>query len=194
MPRERSRYPEAGGSSSFARHAFNELISFGAALGADARLRRHGRDVGVLRPALPLDLLGAAEDEPMGHRRRRVVIVDPRVLNIVGVQEAAKLSISLAVLDFATQVLLVILGFVLVFSPTILVDNIHWGVAPTWSNLAIAIPVAMLAYTGRRDGLEPRPRRRATRRAACRTRTSSSPGRSSRSTSRCRWSRCRRCP
>ena len=29
-----------------------------------------------------------------------------------------------------------------------LVDNVHWGVAPTWSNLAIAIPVAMLAYTG----------------------------------------------
>ena len=24
----------------------------------------------------------------------------------------------------------------------------HWGVAPTWANLAIAIPVAMLAYTG----------------------------------------------
>ena len=51
-------------------------------------------------------------------------------------------------IDFATQVLLVILGFVLVFSPEILVDNIHWGVAPTWANLAIAVPVAMLAYTG----------------------------------------------
>ncbi len=36
----------------------------------------------------------------------------------------------------------------LVFNPEILVDNIHWGVAPTWGNLAIAIPVAMLAYTG----------------------------------------------
>ena len=70
------------------------------------------------------------------------------VLNIVGVQEAAKLSITLAIVDFATQVLLVALGFVLVFSPEILVDNIHWGVAPTWGNLAIAIPVAMLAYTG----------------------------------------------
>ena len=69
-------------------------------------------------------------------------------LNIVGVQEAAKLSIVLAVLDFATQVLLVLLGMFLVFSPTILVDNIHWGVAPTWSNLALAVPVAMLAYTG----------------------------------------------
>ena len=70
------------------------------------------------------------------------------VLNVVGVQEAAELSITLAVIDFATQVLLVTLGFVLVFSPEILVDNVHWGVAPTWSNLAIAVPVAMLAYTG----------------------------------------------
>jgi APA family basic amino acid/polyamine antiporter len=69
-------------------------------------------------------------------------------LNVVGVQEAAKLSISLAVVDFATQLLLVIVGFALVFSPETLVENVHWGVAPTWSNLAISIPVAMLAYTG----------------------------------------------
>ena len=61
-----------------------------------------------------------------------VVIVVLVVLNIVGVQEAAQLSITLAVIDFATQVLLVALGFVLVFSPEILVDNVHWGVAPTW--------------------------------------------------------------
>ena len=40
------------------------------------------------------------------------------------------------------------MGTVLVFSPQVLVDNVHWGVAPTWSNLAIAIPIAMLAYTG----------------------------------------------
>ena len=46
-----------------------------------------------------------------------VVIVALVVLNIVGVQEAARLSITLAVIDFATQVLLVALGFVLVFSP-----------------------------------------------------------------------------
>ena len=85
----------------------------------------------------PWDIVGGA-----------VVIVILVTLNIVGVQEAAKLSIVLAVIDFATQVLLVLLGMLLVFSPTILVDNIHWGVAPTWTNFAIAIPVAMLAYTG----------------------------------------------
>jgi APA family basic amino acid/polyamine antiporter len=85
----------------------------------------------------PWDIVGGA-----------IVIVALVVLNVVGVQEAARLSITLAVLDFATQVLLVALGFVLVFSPEVLVDNVHWGVAPTWSNLAVAVPVAMLAYTG----------------------------------------------
>src|SRR6201999_1083813 len=51
-------------------------------------------------------------------------------------------------IDFATQLLLVMLGFILVFSPHIISSNIHWGVAPTWANFALAIPVAMIAYTG----------------------------------------------
>ena len=49
-----------------------------------------------------------------------IVIVLLVGLNMIGVQEAAKLSITLAVVDFATQILLVILGFALVFSPHIL--------------------------------------------------------------------------
>ena len=36
----------------------------------------------------------------------------------------------------------------LVFSPQILVDNIHLGVAPTWSDFALGIAVGMIAYTG----------------------------------------------
>ena len=67
-------------------------------------------------------------------------------MNVVGVQEAAKLSITLAVVDFATQVLLVIVGFALVLSPETLVEN-GLGHGTRW-NLAISIPVAMLAYTG----------------------------------------------
>jgi APA family basic amino acid/polyamine antiporter len=142
------RFPEAGGSSSFARHAFNELVSFGAAwaqmlvyvvtVATSAFFVPHYLSIfwEPLREN-PWDVVGGA-----------VVIVALVVLNIVGVQEAARLSITLAVLDFATQVLLVALGFVLVFSPEILVDNVHFGAAPTWGNLAIAVPVAMLAYTG----------------------------------------------
>ena len=142
------RYPEAGGSSSFARHAYNELISFGAAwsqmlvyvvtVATSAFFVPHYLSI-FWEPLKenPWDIVGGA-----------VVIVALVIVNIVGVQEAAKLSVTLAVIDFATQVLLVLLGFVLVFSPHILVSNVHWGIAPTWSNLAIAIPVAMLAYTG----------------------------------------------
>jgi basic amino acid/polyamine antiporter, APA family len=141
-------YPEAGGSSSFARHAFNEIVSFGAAwaqmlvyvvtVATSAFFVPHYLSI-FWEPLKtnPWDIVGGA-----------IVIVVLVTLNVIGVQEAAKLSIVLAVIDFATQVLLVLLGFFLVFSPTILVDNIHWGVAPTWSNFAIAIPVAMLAYTG----------------------------------------------
>jgi APA family basic amino acid/polyamine antiporter len=69
-------------------------------------------------------------------------------INIVGIREAAALNVFLAVVDFATQLLLVVLGFVLVFQPHILSANVHWGVAPTWSSFALAIPVAMIAYTG----------------------------------------------
>ena len=69
-------------------------------------------------------------------------------MNIVGVKEAASLNVVLAVIDFATQAMLVILGFVLIFSPSILVDNVDLGVAPTWQSFFLAIPVAMIAYTG----------------------------------------------
>ena len=142
------RFPEAGGSASFARHAFNEVVSFGAGwaqmlvyvvtVATSAFFVPHYLAIfwEPLRTN-PWDIVGGA-----------IVIVALVVLNIVGVQEAAKLSITLAVVDFATQVLLVAIGFVLVFSPEILVDNIHFGVAPTWGNLALAVPVAMLAYTG----------------------------------------------
>jgi len=37
---------------------------------------------------------------------------------------------------------------VLVFSPTILADNVQLGVAPTWRDFILAIPIGMLAYTG----------------------------------------------
>ena len=44
--------------------------------------------------------------------------------------------------------ILVGIGIVLVLSPQILVDNIHLGVAPTWSDFLLGIAVGMIAYTG----------------------------------------------
>ena len=150
------RYPEAGGSASFARHGFNELVSFGAGW---SQLLVYVVTVTTSAFFVPHYL--SIFWEPMRENPWDVVVGIVVILvlvslNVVGVQEAAALNVVLAIVDFATQLLLVLLGFFLVFSPEILVDNVHWGIAPTWSNLALAVPVAMLAYTGVETGLEPR--------------------------------------
>src|SRR5881409_1383546 len=97
------RFPEAGGSSSFARHAFNEVVSFGAAwaqmlnyiitIAISAFFVPHYLSIfwGPLRQN-PWDIIGGA-----------VVVVMLVLLNIVGIREAARLNIFLAVIDFATQ-------------------------------------------------------------------------------------------
>jgi APA family basic amino acid/polyamine antiporter len=142
------RYPEAGGSSSFARHAFNELVSFGAAW---AQMLNYIITVAISAFFVPHYLsifwepLRTTPWDVIGGAAVVVVLVG---LNIVGVKEAASLNILLAVVDFATQLLLVVVGFALIFSPGTLVDNVHFGVAPSWSSFALAIPVAMIAYTG----------------------------------------------
>src|SRR3954464_14136748 len=142
------RYPEAGGSSSFARHAFNELVSFGAAW---AQMLNYVITIAISVIFVPhylsifwAPLRTTPWDVIVGIALAWVLVG----INIVGIQEAARLNIFLAVLDFATQLLLVLLGFFLIFHPHVLSGNIHLGVAPTWTAFLLAIPIAMIAYTG----------------------------------------------
>jgi APA family basic amino acid/polyamine antiporter len=142
------RYPEAGGSASFARHAFNELVSFGAAW---AQMLNYVITVAISVIFVPHYL--SIFWEPLRTNPWDIVVGVGLTwllvgINIVGIQEAARLNIALAVIDFATQLLLVALGFFLIFHPHVLTSNVHLGVAPTWSAFLLAIPVAMIAYTG----------------------------------------------
>ena len=57
-------------------------------------------------------------------------------------------AIAIAGLDLATQLLLVILGLALLFSPDLLTQGTSLGGSPSWSDLAFALPLAMLSYTG----------------------------------------------
>jgi len=141
-------YPEAGGSSSFARHAFNETVSFVAAWG---QMLNYVITVAISAYFVPHYL--AVFWRPLHHGPGDVVlgailIVGLAVLNIRGSQESARLNLVLAIADLATQVVLVGIGIVLVLSPAALVDNVHLGVAPTWSDFALGIAVGMIAYTG----------------------------------------------
>src|SRR3954454_5941317 len=143
------RFPEAGGSSSFARHAFNELVSFSAAW---AQMLNYVITIAISAFFVPHYLSIFWEplrDNPWDIVGGAIVIVVLVLLNIVGIKEAANLNVLLAVVDFATQLLLVGIGFALIFSPHIVFSsNIHWGIAPTWRDFFLAIPIAMIAYTG----------------------------------------------
>ena len=51
-------------------------------------------------------------------------------------------------LDLITQLLIVGLGFALLFSTSALTRGLSLGKTPTWHEIAFALPLAMLAYTG----------------------------------------------
>src|SRR5256885_4257037 len=116
-------YPEAGGSSSFARHAFNELWSFFAAW---AQMLNYTITIAISAFFVP-HYLGGLFWPALSHSPGDIVfgigvVATLSVVNVVGVKEAAGLNIVLALTDLATQLLLVAVGVVLVFSPHVLID------------------------------------------------------------------------
>jgi APA family basic amino acid/polyamine antiporter len=144
-----SMFPEAGGSSSFARHAFNEFWSFFAAW---AQMLNYVITIAISAFFVPHYLGGLffpfLKTSPGDIFFGIGVVAVLCAINVVGITEATKVNVALAIADFSTQVLLVALGLILVFNPHTLVANVHLGVAPTWKNFLIAIPVGMIAYTG----------------------------------------------
>lgn len=141
-------FPEAGGSASFARHAFNELVSFIAGWG---QMLNYIITVAISAFFVPhyLGVFWEPLRESPGDIIGGIVLIAAlAALNIKGTQESARLNLVLAIGDLATQVLLVIVGMVLVFSPDTLISNVDLGVAPTWGDFALGIALGMIAYTG----------------------------------------------
>jgi basic amino acid/polyamine antiporter, APA family len=145
-----SMFPEAGGSSSFARHAFNDSTSFfaGWALSLDYILTIAISAYFVPYYASALPGLHAIGHAPGNVFAALVVLVVLVILNIRGLGESASLNFVLACVDLATQVLVVVLGAVLVLNPSLLINQVHLGTAPSVSQLIFAGSIAMLAYTG----------------------------------------------
>jgi basic amino acid/polyamine antiporter, APA family len=143
-------FPEAGGSSLFARRAFNELWSFFTAwaqmlnyvitiaISAFFAARYFGGVTDDYFSTAPGDaLLGAG------------LIAVLALVNVRGVKDAVAVNVVLAVVDYLSQLALVIAGVFLVFSPELLERNLsYFGTAPTWEDFLIAIPVGTVAYTG----------------------------------------------
>ena len=142
-------FPEAGGSSSFARRAFNEFASFFAAW---TGMLTYTLTVAISAFFVPhyigglfWDYLRHSPGDIFGGTFVVAVLV---ALNVRGTEESTSVNVLLAVVDFATQILLVVLGLFVVFSPHTLIANVDLGTVPTWSQFALAVPIGMLAYTG----------------------------------------------
>jgi basic amino acid/polyamine antiporter, APA family len=141
-------YPEAGGSASFARHAFNEVVSFIAGWGQMLNYIITAAISAFFVPHYLAVFWPSLGDGPGDVIAGIVLVALLAALNVKGTQESSRLNLVLAIGDLATQVLLVVIGIALVLDPSTLVDNVHLGVAPTWGDAALGIAVGMIAYTG----------------------------------------------
>lgn len=144
-----SLHIERGGASSFARFAFDELVSFvaGWAILLDyaivlALVAMTVPDyLAVFWEPLSTDLLGLAI--PIA------LIAVMAWSNIRGVSaETLRRRLPLGWLDMGVMALLVVLGLVLLWHPENLTQTIDFGVAPTGEQLFIALILATVAGTG----------------------------------------------
>ena len=143
-----SLHQDRGGSTVFARYAFNELVSFIAgwailldyiiliavtAFSATQYLRTFWSPLGD-------------PDEALGLALAFIALVVLSNIRGFGGRRARRVGILVAG-DLALQGFIVVLGLVLFFSPHTLTAQIDLGTTPTWSNLVFAMTVAVISFT-----------------------------------------------
>jgi basic amino acid/polyamine antiporter, APA family len=142
--------PETGGAAMLARRAFNDpvgfltgwvlLLDYAIVIALAALFAPHyfGHAVGWERLTRhPWDVVAAV-----------FIVLTITLLRLVRRPGLYRIALIVAVVAFVTQIVLIGLGFGLLFSPHDLAVGAHPGIAPSWHDLAYSLPVAMLAYTG----------------------------------------------
>jgi APA family basic amino acid/polyamine antiporter len=142
--------PETGGAATFVRRAFNDFAGFvtGWALFLDflivmalsALFAPHYLAEAISAPSLresPWDtIIGCA------------LIAGIAAVRLVRHTRLHLGSLAIALLDLVVQGLLVVLGLAFLLSPEVLGEGLDLASGQDWSDLAFALPLAMLAYTG----------------------------------------------
>jgi APA family basic amino acid/polyamine antiporter len=144
-----SLHPERGGASTFARYAFNELVSFVAgwavlldylivmAIGSFAVSHYLAAFWGVADDGLVRVLISAA------------TVAFVAISNIRGLSaDRLGFVLPLALANLAFLVVLMVVGFVQLFDLKAITDNIELGSAPTWDDAAFGAVVATVALLG----------------------------------------------
>ena len=142
--------PETGGAATFVRRAFNDFVGFltGWALFLDYLIV-----IALSGLFLPHYLGAAMQWGSLEHNPWDVIVGVCVVFAVAAIRLVRRSAfysygIFVAVLDLLTQLLLVVLGFAFLFSSDALTQGVSIGTHPSWHQIAFALPLAMLAYTG----------------------------------------------
>lgn len=143
-----SLHQERGGSTVFARHAYNELVSF---IAGWAILLDYVILIAVTCFSATQYLRSVWS--PIGHSAESLVLALAFIALVVlsnirgfSTRRARRVGFLL-VGDVALQALIVVLGLVILFDPGKAFESIELGTTPTWSNLIFALTVATIAFT-----------------------------------------------
>jgi APA family basic amino acid/polyamine antiporter len=144
-----SLHPERAGSTVFARYGFNELISFiaGWAILLDYVIL-------IAVTAFSATNYLAAFWGDLGHGSTEVILALGIVAyvalrNVRGFSTTRVNRISaLVIADVGLQLLLIVIGLAAFFNYDQLVNPIHLGTTPKWSDVIFALGVATVVFTG----------------------------------------------
>ncbi|MEX2108953.1 MAG: amino acid permease [Solirubrobacterales bacterium] len=145
-----SMFRERGGSSSFARHAFNELIAFiaGWAILIDYLIVAALAAISVPHYLEPVSSDLARPGWEIGVAAAVIVAACVlNVLNVTGRGRERTLSV-LALADIALQLAVIAVGIFVVLHPDRLTEELVLFTDPSLPDVAYAAVVAMLAYAG----------------------------------------------
>ena len=142
--------PETGGAATFVRRAFNDLAGFvtGWVLFLDFLIV-----MALSALFVPHYLAGAIGQSALRESPWDAVVGCALIAAIAGVRIARRTrmhtgALAVALLDLLVQGVLVVLGLALLLSPETLTEGLGFANGQDWSDLAFALPLAMLAYTG----------------------------------------------
>ncbi len=141
---------ERGGSSSFARNAFNELIAFiaGWAILIDYLIVAALAAISVPHYLEPISSNLSEAGWEIGIAGAVIVAACVlNMLNITGRSRERPLAV-LALADIVLQLAVVVVGVLAVFHPDRLTDQINLFTSPDFHDIVYASVVAMLAYAG----------------------------------------------
>jgi basic amino acid/polyamine antiporter, APA family len=143
-------FRERGGSSTFARHAFNELVSFiaGWAILIDYLIVIAAAAISVSHYLTPIsgEFGGGAAERAVA----AAVIVAIAVLNVMGVTGRSRPArlVVLAVADLGLQLVVIVVGAIVVLEPSLLTDQLNLFSSPSLEDLVYSLVLATIAYAG----------------------------------------------